>query len=104
MMQMIKRLSKCVREYKKLSIVTLLFMVGEAAIECVIPFITGRYLINVIQEKAGDVEMPYIVKIGVILALLALVSLLCGGLAGLTAAKAGGGFAKNLRHDLFAKV
>ena len=104
MMQIVKRLSKCVREYKKLSIVTLLFMVGEAAIESVIPFITGRYLINVIQEKAGDVEMPYIVKIGIILALMAMVSLLCGGLAGLTAAKAGSGFAKNLRHDLFAKV
>lgn len=104
MFKMIKRLGKCVREYKGLSIATLLFMVGEAAIECVIPYITGNYLINVIQKQAGNVEMPYIVKIGVILALMALVSLTCGGLAGLTSAKAASGFAKNLRHDLFRKV
>lgn len=103
MFQMIKRLSKCVREYKGLSIATLLFMVGEAAIECIIPYITGKRLINAIQQSTG-VDMPYIIKIGIILALMATVSLLCGGLAGLTAAKAGSGFAKNLRHDLFAKV
>ena len=103
MFKMIKRLGKCVREFKGLSIATLLFMVGEAAIECVIPFITGNYLINAIQ-KAGNVEMPYIVKIGVILALMALVSLTCGGLAGLTSAKAAAGFARNLRHDMFGKV
>ena len=103
MFKMIKRLGKCVREFKGLSIATLLFMVGEAAIECVIPFITGKYLINAIQ-KAGNVEMPYIVRIGVILALMALVSLTCGGLAGLTSAKAAAGFARNLRHDMFGKV
>ena len=103
MFKMIKRLGKCVREFKGLSIATLLFMVGEAAIECVIPFITGNYLINAIQ-KAGNVEMPYIVRIGVILALMALVSLTCGGLAGLTSAKAAAGFARNLRHDMFGKV
>ena len=103
MFKMIKRLGKCVSEFKGLSIATLLFMVGEAAIECVIPFITGKYLINAIQ-KAGNVEMPYIVKIGVILALMALVSLTCGGLAGLTSAKAAAGFARNLRHDMFGKV
>ncbi len=104
MFKMIKRLGQCVREYKRPSIATLLFMVGEAAIECVIPYITGTYLINVIQQRAGNVEMPYIVKIGVILALMALVSLSCGGLAGWTCAKASAGFAKNLRHDLFEKV
>ena len=103
MFQIIKRLSKCVREYKRLSIATLLFMVGEAAIECIIPYITGKKLINAIQQSTG-VDMHYIVKIGIILAIMAIVSLTCGGLAGLTAAKAGSGFAKNLRHDLFGKV
>ncbi len=100
---MIKRLSGCVREYKGLSIATLLFMVGEAAIECIIPFITGEKLINAIQKSTG-VDMHYIVKIGIILALMGVVSLACGGLAGLTSAKAAAGFAKNLRHDLFCKV
>ena len=102
--KIIKRLAGCVREYKGLSIATLLLMVGEAAIECVIPFITGEYLINVIQSSNGNVEMPYIIKIGIIMAVMGLFSLDFGGLAGLTAAKAAAGFAKNLRHDLFSKV
>lgn len=102
--KIIKRLAGCVREYKGLSIATLLFMVGEAAIECVIPYITGEYLINVIQKSNGNVELPYIIKIGIIMAIMAVFSLTFGGLAGLTAAKAAAGFAKNLRHDLFQKV
>ena len=103
MWNIMKRLSRCVREYKRPSILTLLFMVGEAAIECVIPFITGEKLINAIQRSEG-VDMPYIVRIGLILFLMSLISLACGGIAGLTCAKAAGGFAKNLRHDLFEKV
>jgi len=102
--KIIKRLAGCVREYKGLSIATLLLMVGEAAIESVIPFITGEYLINVIQKSNGNVEMPYIIKIGILMAVMALFSLAFGGFAGLTAAKAAAGFAKNLRHDLFGKV
>lgn len=102
--KIIKRLAGCVREYKGLSIVTLLLMVGEAAIECIIPYITGEYLINAIQNSNGNVEMPYIIKIGIIMAVMAVFSLAFGGFAGLTAAKAGAGFAKNLRHDLFHKV
>ncbi len=104
MMKYIKRLGRCVREYKGLSILTLLFMVGEAVIECFIPFITGVYLINKIQHSGGNLDIGYIVKIGVLLAGMAICSLLCGGLAGLTCAKASAGFAKNLRHDLFCKV
>ena len=103
-MNIIKRLGKSVREYKGLSILTLLFMLGEAAIECVIPYITGTMLINKLQESQGNVEMPYIIRIGVILAVMAVCSLLCGGFAGMTCAKASAGFAKNLRHDLYCKV
>ena len=103
-MKLIKRLGQCVREYKGLSILTLLFMVGEAVIECIIPYITGQMLINKLQESQGNVEMPYIVRIGIILAIMALCSLLCGGFAGMTCAKAAAGFAKNLRHDLYCKV
>lgn len=104
MWKLLKRLSGCIREYRKPSILTLIFMVGEAAIESVIPFITGNMLINKIQQEGGNVRMSYIVMIGLVLFGMSAVSLACGGAAGLTCARAAAGFAKNLRHDLFEKV
>ena len=97
---MIKRLAACIREYKKPTFLTLLFIVSEAIIETFIPFKTAD-LVN--QIKAG-VEMSELLKVGGILALLALLSLCCGGIAGFTCSKASAGFAKNLRQDLFLKV
>lgn len=103
-MNVIKRLASCIREYKRPSILTLFLMVGEAIIESLIPFITAGRLINTIQVKGADLEMGDILITGVILIVMALCSLTCGGLAGFTAAKASAGFAKNLRHDVFSKV
>ena len=106
-MKTIKQLAKCVREYKRPSIITLFLMVGEAVIESVIPYITATFLINYLSTAAQNgttIEVGYIVRIGLILALMAMCSLACGGLAGFTCAKASSGFAKNLRHDLFHKV
>ncbi len=97
---MIKKLAKSIREYKKPSIITMLLMVCEVVIECLIPFITAR-LVN--QIKAG-VELGVLLKTGIILALLAMVSLSCGGFAAFTCAKASAGFAKNLRHDIFTRI
>lgn len=97
---MIRKLAKCVREYKLPSILTLIFIVGEVVIECIIPFITAN-LVN--QIKAG-VELKRIIEIGLFLVLLAVLSLCCGGIAGYTSAKASAGFAKNLRHDLFTGI
>ena len=97
---MLKRLAKCVREYKPQVILTLIFIVGEAVIETLIPFITAN-LINEIKDGAGMTE---IVKQGVILAVMALLSLCCGGIAAFTCAKASSGFAKNLRQDIFRKI
>lgn len=97
---MLKRLAKCVREFKKPTVLTLIFIIGEAVIECVIPFVTTQ-MVNRIQAGAGISE---ILKIGGVLILLAVLSLCCGGLAGFTCAKASSGFAKNLRTDLFEKV
>ncbi len=101
---MLKRLAKCIREYKKPTIITLCLMVGEAVIETLIPFITATFLINQIQTHREALDMGYIVKIGLLLIGMALCSLLCGGLAGFTCARASAGFAKNLRHDLFEKI
>ncbi len=109
---MLKKLAASVREYKRPAILTLLFMVGEAVIETMIPYIAATYLINVIQQnetiftgpdRAQDM-IQYVVRIGLILVAMALLSLACAGLAGFTCAKASSGFAKNLRHDLFTRV
>ena len=101
---MLKKLAKCVREYKREAILTLILMVGEAIIETLIPFVTATYLINKIQEQGKDLDMGYILAVGGVLALMALASLTCGGLAGFTSARASAGFSKNLRHDIFAKI
>lgn len=97
---MIKRLAKSVREYKLPSILTLIFITGEAVIETAIPFITAE-LVNGIKN---GISVNEILKIGGILAIMACISLACGGIAGLTCAKASAGFAKNLRHDMMKKV
>ena len=97
---MIKRLAKCVREYKLPAVLTLIFILGEAIIETLIPFITADLISN-IKDGAG---MPQIVQTGLLLVLMALLSLSFGGIAGFTCAKAAAGFSKNLRHDLFGKV
>lgn len=97
---MIKELAKSIREYKTSSILTILFILLEAVIESIIPFVTAD-LVNSIEQGT---EMSSVVKTGLILILLALISLCCGGLAGLTCAKASTGFAKNLRKDMYYKI
>ena len=97
---MVRRLSGSVREYKKQTILTPVLMMGEVSCECVIPLIT-KNLINGIQEGCA---MNEIVKDGVLLILMAFVSLAFGILAGRLCAVAAAGFAKNLRHDLFYKI
>ncbi len=97
---MIRKLAKSIREYKTPSIITMLLMVGEVVIECLIPFITAR-LVNDI--KAG-VELSVLLKTGLMLAGLAIISLCCGGFAAFTCSKASAGFAKNLRHDVFTRI
>ncbi len=97
---MIKKLAKSIREFKKPTLLTLLFIVGEAVIESVIPFITAR-LVN--QIKAGA-DLSFILETGGILVGLAVLSLCCGAIAGYTCSKASAGFSRNLRHDVFSKI
>ena len=97
---MFKKLLRCVRENKRDTILTPLFMVGEVGLECTLPMITGQ-LIDAIKDGA---DMNLILRYGIILILMATGSMCCGILSGWFAASAGAGFAKNLRHDLFAKV
>ncbi|MDI9509973.1 MAG: ABC transporter ATP-binding protein [Clostridiales bacterium] len=98
---MVKKLIQSIRQYKLPSILTAIFITGEAIIECAIPFITAN-LINKIQ--ADSITMPSILKTGLLLIGMAVISLCLGGIAGITSAKASAGFAKNLRGDLFSKI
>ena len=97
---MIKNFLGCIREYKTHTILTPVLMIGEVVCECIIPLITAA-LIN--SVNAGC-EMSDIVKYGVLLVIMAFVSLAFGAFAGRTAATASAGFAKNLRHDIFYKI
>ena len=90
---MIKRLAGCVREFKRPTVLTFLFIVGEVIIECFIPFITAD-LVNRIKAGATVNE---ILATGALLIALAVSSLCCGGIAGVTCARASAGFAKNVR-------
>ena len=99
-MKMIRQLMGCIREYKKPTILTLVCMVGEVAIEVLIPFITAK-LIN--EVKAGA-AIDGIVRAGLVLMLMALVSLSCGAAGGFFGSRASAGFARNVRHDVFTRV
>lgn len=97
---MLKKLAKCVGEYKLYAIITPIVMVGEVVIECLIPFITARIINDI---KAGC-ELSELIVSGLILFVMACISLTCGATAGYTAARASSGFAKNLRKSVFDKV
>ncbi len=98
--KMIKTLAKSIREYKKASILTPLYVSGEVVLECIIPFIIAN-LVN--QIKAGC-DMKTIAVYGAILVVMAFGSLACGSLSGMYCATASCGFAKNLRKDMFYRI
>lgn len=91
---------KSVREYKKYAILTPVMMIGEAAMECGLPFVMSMLVDSI--EGATGVEslLPYIIT----LVIMAFVSLACGIFGGIFAAKAATGLARNLRGDLYQKV
>ncbi len=97
---MIKRLAACIRQYKKQAIGTPLFMVGEVAMEVLIPMVMA-YLIDRGIER-GDMTQIWIN--GAILLAAAFISLFFGVMGGRTAAKASSGFARNLRHDMYYNI
>ena len=100
MVQILKTLGKCVREYKRPSILCLIFIVGEAIMECIIPFIIA----NLVNEIKAGIAMPRLLGYAGLLVVMAGLSLAFGALAGTTCAKASCGFARNLRRDMFYKI
>ncbi len=97
---MIKRLAKCIRQYKKDSILAPTFIVGEGALEVVIPLLMARLIDNGIDRGS----IGSILQIGGLLVICCVASLTFGALAGRHAARASAGFARNLRHDMYYKV
>ena len=96
---MIKLLASKIGEYKKETILTPTFMIGEVAMECLIPTVMAA----LIDEMTGESLTP-VFKYGSVLIVLACISLICGRNSARYGATASTGFAKNLRRDLFYKV
>jgi ATP-binding cassette subfamily B protein len=97
---MIKKLIASIRQYKKESILTSVYVTLESIFEILIPTLMA-YLIDYGINKE---DMSYVLSMGLILFILAIISLLTGFLAGRSAAIASSGFARNLRRDMFYNV
>ena len=97
---MIKRLARCIREYKLPAILGPVCMIGEVAMEVLIPLVMAKlYDYGIAQQ-----DMAVVVQQSLLLMLCAVVSLCFGSASAVFAAKAGTGFAKNLRHDMYYHV
>ena len=97
---MIKRLSRCIREYKWAAILSPLCMIGEVAMEVLIPLV----MVELYDHGVSMQNMEVVVRQSVLLIILAILSLSFGVASATYASKAGTGFAKNLRHDMFHHV
>ena len=97
---MIKRLARCIREYKWAAFLSPVCMIGEVAMEVLIPLVMADlYDYGIVGQ-----DMSVVVIKSVQLVLCALASLAFGVLSAMLASKAGTGFARNLRHDMFHHV
>ena len=102
---MVKTLLKSVREYKKATILTPVFITLEVVMECLIPYVMALMIDTIDSAQAGSTDLlGQIVMYGGILIVMAAVSLTGGFLAGKYAAIASTGFARNLRHDLYYQI
>ena len=97
---MIKKILKSLREYKKYAILTPLCVLIEVILEVTIPYLMSR----LIDDGIANSNMNVVYEIGIILVGCAFISLIFGITSGIMSSKAGNGFAKNLRRDLYLKV
>lgn len=97
---MIKTLMKSIRQYKKMSILSPIFVASEVLVEIFIPFLMANIIDNGIMKK----DLDYILKFGAILVVMTIVSLILGAAASWVSSQAGAGFAANLRQDMFAHI
>ncbi len=97
---MIKKLASYVKEYKKASILTPIFVILEVVMEVIIPLLMSK----IIDVGIPNSDIKYILEVGILLTISAIMSLAFGMLSGRFAAKASSGFAKNLRQGMFYKI
>ena len=97
---MLKTLMKQIGEYKRAAILTPVFMIGEVLMEVLIPYITA----NLIDEGIEAANMAAVWKYGLIMLVMAFISLMCGAMSGKYAAYASTGFAANLRRSMYEKI
>ena len=95
-----RKLLRSVREYKRETILTPIFVALEVFMEVLIPLLMAK----IIDVGIMNGDVGYIIRIGVVLVALAMVSLFFGAKAGQLGAIAAAGYAKNLRHDIFYKI
>ncbi len=95
-----KKLLRSVREYKRQSFLTPVLVALEVLMEVMIPLLMA----NIIDDGITKGDMDYIIRVGLLLVLMAIIALFFGAKAGQLAAIASAGYAKNLRHDIFYKV
>lgn len=95
-----RKLLKSIREYKRESILAPVFVVLEVLMEVFIPLQMSKIIDVGIQQG----NLKYIIVMGLILVVMAMLALFFGAKAGTYAARAGAGYAKNLRHDIFYKI
>lgn len=117
----IKLILKSVRQYKKYAIITPIFMLFEAALECALPFIMSMFVDTIEYiTKPSDIMKSFVYENGnlpflnnikvslfgliIILVSMAMISLLCGIMGGVFGSKASVGLATNLRHDMYQKL
>ena len=97
---MIKRLSRCIREYKWAALLSPVCMIGEVAMEVLIPLVMAKLINDGIEMS----NIAVVWKQGALLALCALVSLIFGVSSSFLGSYASSGFARNLRHDMYHRV
>ena len=97
---MIKKLASYVKEYKKYAILTPIFVILEVVMEVIIPLLMAKIIDVGIQNN----DIKYILEIGALLIVSAIMSLIFGMLSGKFAAKASAGYSKNLRKAMFHKI
>ncbi len=97
---MVKSLFSRVRQYKWKAVVTPIFMVGEVAMEVIIPTLMAL----IIDNGVANGDMDYIWSMSIRLVAAAFLALSFGVLSAITGAYASSGFATNLRHDLYQKI
>ena len=95
-----RKLFKSIREYRRESILAPVFVILEVLMEVLIPL----QMAKIIDVGIAQGNLPYIVRMGVILVAMAMIALFFGAMAGKFAAVAAAGYAKNLRHDIFYKI